>query len=427
MTSTRIVSPQPTPFTATVDVPGDKSLSHRALLFAGMANGTSSVDGLGPGADIAATAEALRHLGVGVEGATVVSRGVGAWQEPGRALACGNSGTTMRLLVGALAARPFRTILTGDASLTARPMERLAAPIEALGGRIELAAPGTPPITVGPGTALRGARVEIPIASAQVRSAFELAAVQSEGVSHVTSPPGFRDHTERWLETLGLGERLTPAEFRVYPGDVPPHGYVVPGDASSAAYLWAAAAIRPGSAVTTPEVTLNPGRIGFLQVLDEMGAEVEAEVTRSMLGDPVGTVTVRGRALQGVEIQGSLVAATLDELPLVAVVASFAEGVTTIRDAAELRTKESDRITATCRMVRGLRGGAEEASDGFQVLGLGWLEAGEVDAGGDHRIAMAAAVAATGASGPVVIHGADSVAVSWPSFFDMLEPLWSSR
>ncbi len=426
MSPARAVEPHPGPFTAEVEVPGDKSLSHRALIFAALAAGTSEIEGLGPGRDVAATAGAIERLGAKIDGNRVISPGSSQWDEPVSPIDCGNSGTTMRLLAGALAARPHVTTLVGDVSLTSRPMTRLIAPIEALGGRLAASEGGTPPLTIGPADGLTGARVEIPIASAQVRSAFELAAIQSAGDSRLTSPSGYRDHTERWLATFGLGDRISPTEFVVHPGPVPPLRYRVPGDASSAAYLWATAAIRPGASVTTPGVTLNPGRIGFLEVLDLMGAVIEAEVTDALLGDPVGTVTVRGAPLRAADVAGPLTVATLDELPLVAVVASFAEGITTVRDAAELRVKESDRVVATCEMVRALGGGAEEDDDGFRVVGLGWLDGGEVHARSDHRIAMAAAVAAKGATRPVVIHDADAAAISWPGFYDVLERMWSS-
>lgn len=425
MTANRTIVPQDDGFTATVEVPGDKSLSHRALIFAGLATGTSNVHNLGSGADVAATASVLQALGVRFGDGRITSPGVEGWKAPAVPLDCGNSGTTMRTLAGALAARPYSVSLTGDDSLRTRPMRRLVRPIEALGGRIGLTDGGTPPITIGPAEGLTGTRVELDIASAQVRTAFELAAIQAEGVSHIASPPGFRDHTERWLDALGLGERLTVQEFRVYPGPVPPIEYRVPGDASSAAYMWTAAAVRRGSVVTTPGITLNPGRIGFLQVLEQMGAGVEAEVTSNVLGDPIGTVTVRGRRLKGTSVSGSLVVASLDELPLVAVLAGLAEGITTVSDAAELRVKETDRIEATCEMVRALGGGAEETSDGFEILGVGWFDGGVVDSRGDHRIAMAAGVAGTVATGPVAIEGAATADVSWPGFFDALEALWS--
>lgn len=427
MTADTTLSAPSGAFNATVRLPGDKSLSHRALILAAMAEGTCRVTNLGPGGDVASTAAVLRQFGVEIDGDRVASPGVTGWEEPQSSLDCGNSGTTLRVLTGALAARPYATTLTGDASLRSRPMGRLAGPIAALGGKVSLAPGDTAPVTVGPAPALESADVEIRVASAQVRTAFELAAIQADGVSTITSPAGFRDHTERWLATFGLGERLSPTTFRVFPGAVPATGYDVPGDPSSAAFLWSAAAVRPGAVVRTEGISLNPGRLGFLQILEQMGAGIDAEVTRSLYGDPVGNVTVRGRGLVAADVRGPVVAAALDEMPLVAVLGSYAEGITRVSDAAELRVKESDRITTSCEMVRALGGGAEEREDGFEVVGLGWLEGGQVDSHADHRIAMAAGVAATGATGPVSIRGAEAAAVSWPSFYDDLEAVWSSR
>jgi 3-phosphoshikimate 1-carboxyvinyltransferase len=414
-------------FSAAVQVPGDKSLSHRALIFAAMAKGRSRVSGLGTGADIVSTGKVLAALGVRFGEGVVESDGVEAWQQPSGMLDCGNSGTTMRLIAGALAGRPFRSELSGDASLTKRPMRRLVAPLEALGATVELTDEGTAPIAVEAQRPLHKADIALPIASAQVRSAFCLAALQAVGTSRVDSPGGFRDHTERWLTTMGLGERETPTRFAVQPGPVPTWNYEVPGDPSSAAFLWATAAICEGSEVATPGISLNAGRIGFLEILEAMGAEVAAEVTGALLGDPVGTVTVRGRGLHATEIEGSLAVAALDELPLVAVLAAYGEGVTVVKDAHELRAKESDRIATTVEMIRALGGGAEETEDGFAVVGTGWLEAGTVDSKGDHRIAMAAAIAASKATGPVTITGAGAASVSWPDFFPALEAVWSSR
>ncbi len=416
------------PVTATRTVPGDKSLSHRALILGAMANGTSAVRGLGPGEDVRSTARVLAGVGVAVsaDSTEITSPGIAGWAAPAADLDCGNSGTTMRLLAGALAGRAFTSRLVGDASLTRRPMRRLVGPLEALGARIATTGDGaTPPLTVGPSIGLRGADVTIPLASAQVRSAFQLAALQAEGASTITGPAGYRDHTERWLEALGRGARRGPGAFRVDPGPVEPFAYDVPGDTSSAAYLWAVAALRLGARVTTPGISLNPGRIGFLQVLDTMGAGVEAEVTGSAFGDPVGDVTVTGAALAGTEISGELTVATLDELPLVAVLGVAAEGFTVVSDAAELRGKETDRISATVAMVHALGGGAEPTADGFVVVGTGRLDPGRVEARSDHRIAMAAAVAALLVDGAVTIEGAEAAAVSWPGFYDVLEGLWS--
>jgi 3-phosphoshikimate 1-carboxyvinyltransferase len=431
----RTISLPAGPFTATCSPPGDKSLSHRAHVFAAMAPGRSQVLGAGTGADVASTVELVRRLGVVVESdGTVMSPGVEGWRPADGDLDCGNSGTTLRLMAGALAGRPFASVLTGDDSLQRRPMRRLVDPLGALGAEVAVTGPGgTPPVTVQAPQPLAGAEVTVPIASAQVRSAVQLAALQAEGESIVDSPGGFRDHTERWLETWGLGERIPSVRdgrltaFRIWPGPVPTHRYLVPGDPSSAAYLWALAAVRPGATVTTPGVSLNAGRIGFLEILDRFGAEIHAEVTGAILGDPIGTVTVRGKGLFGTEVGAELAVAALDELPLVAVVGALAEGITTVRDAAELRGKESDRIETTVAMIRALGGGAEATDDGFVVVGTGFLDPGVVEVRGDHRIAMAATVAAAGVTGDVAIDEPEAVAVSWPGFFEQVDALWSTR
>ncbi|MCH8899099.1 MAG: 3-phosphoshikimate 1-carboxyvinyltransferase [Acidobacteria bacterium] len=420
---TRVITPPEGVFTTGVRVPGDKSLSHRALLLAAMAEGESRITGLAPGADVATTLRAIRRFGVKATRERITGL---RWMAPDDPIDCANSGTTMRLLAGAAAGSAFRTTLVGDESLMRRPMDRLAAPLGALGANIETSAGGVPPL-VTHGGRLRGADVVVDLASAQVRTAFEFAAIQAEGASTIDGPEGFRDHTERWLETFGLGERVGDGKFRVDPGPIPATEYEIPADPSSAAYLWAAAAIIDGSQVATPGVSLNPGRLGFLSILERMGAEVQAEITGAIHGDPVGVVSVTGVGLTATEVSGALAAAAIDELPIVAVLAAYAEGVTVVRDAAELRVKESDRIDSTVAMIRSLGGGAEPTADGFEVLGTGFLEGGIVAAAGDHRIAMSAGVAATGANGPVTIEGVSAAAVSWPTFFDTLEAVWSSR
>lgn len=409
---------------ASVQVPGDKSLSHRALIFAAISEGDSLVTGLGTGEDVRRTIEAIRALGVSVEGPEIRSPGSPNWTEPSAPIDCGNSGTTMRLLAGVLSTSRLETTLIGDKSLSSRPMHRLVAPLEALGGRIAPSSGGRAPISAGGATGLRGAHFTIDIASAQIRSAFELAALAVPDSAFIDSPPGFRDHTERWLVSAERGEWSTATAFRVDPGPLAPARYDVPGDPSSAAYLWAVAAIHPGSEVLTPNISLNPGRLGFLQVLDEMGAGVEAVVTGSIGGDPVGDVKVTGGKLSAVDVSGDLVASTLDELPLLAVVAAFAEGITTVSNAEELRAKESDRIASTTAMIQALDGAIEAAPDGFRVVGAGFLGGGEVRSSGDHRIAMAAAVAGLRADGPVEVIGAESAAVSWPEFYETLEEMW---
>ncbi len=427
MTDSIVLEGPRQPFAAGIEVPGDKSLSHRALILSAMAAGTSTVERTATGRDVQSTLEIIQSLGVEVEGSRLTSPGITAWRAPAGPLDCGNSGTTMRLLAGALSGSNITATLVGDEFLMRRPMQRLVDPLGALGVEVELSDTGTAPVTIpGVGTTTP-ADVDIPMASAQVRSAFSLGALRGDGESTITSPAGYRDHTERWLEAMGLGKKESATTFRIYPGDVPAYDYVIPGDPSSAAFLWAAAAIVPGAHVVTPNISLNPGRIGFLEVLESMGAIITGEVTGAILGDPIGTVGVQGSSLHGTNVRGALAAAALDELPLVAIVASYAEGITRVSDASELRAKESNRIATTVEMVNALGGGAQAFDDGFEVLGLGWLDGGVVETRGDHRIAMAGAVAATGATGPITISGADSASVSWPRFYEALEALWSSR
>ncbi|MDX2467707.1 MAG: 3-phosphoshikimate 1-carboxyvinyltransferase [Acidimicrobiia bacterium] len=415
------------PFAAGIQVPGDKSLSHRAIILSAMAKGTSVIRQAATGQDVLSSISVVESLGVEVDGDRFVSPGIDAWTTPSQPLDCGNSGTTMRLMAGALSGSSLTATLVGDESLSRRPMRRLVEPLESLGASVTLSDDDTAPMTVGGAGETTAADIEIAVASAQVRTAFAFGAVRAEGESTITSPPGYRNHTERWLETMGLGRRESSTTFRILPGDIPPFQYDIPGDPSSAAFLWAAAAIIEGAHVITPNVSLNPGRIGFLEILEAMGASVTGEVTGAVLGDPVGTVGVQGNGLRGIAVGGALAAAALDELPLLAVVASYAEGTTVLSDAKELKAKESDRITSTVAMINSLGGGAQPREDGFEVLGLGWLDGGVVEADGDHRIAMAGAVAATGATGPVTISGAETVAVSWPRFFEALEALWSSQ
>ena len=414
----------PGPLRADTTVPGDKSLSHRALILAAMAAGVSRVAGAGPGDDVSTTRRALARLGVAFDRDLVSSPGVEAWTAPSAPIDAGNSATTLRLLAGALAGRPYPATLVGDASLMRRPMRRLVAPLAALGAAVEVGPGGRPPVTVG-GGALHGADISVPVPSAQVRSACALAALQAAGRSTITSPPGFRDHTERWLEAMGLGRRLSEVSFQVLPGLVVPGVWEVPGDLSSASFLLAAAALRPGSEVTVRSVTLNPGRTGFLDILEAAGARVELRATGLTRGDPVGDVTVVGEELRPVRVAGALAVRALDELLLVAVLGAATTGETVVSGAAELRAKETDRAAAAVRLVRSLGGEAAEVPDGFTVHGRGGLVGGEIDASGDHRLAMAAAIAAVISPGGVTVRGFEAAAVSWPGFAESLEALWS--
>jgi 3-phosphoshikimate 1-carboxyvinyltransferase len=412
-------------FDARVAVPGDKSLSHRAVILSAMASGTSTLTGLAPGADVGSTIRAVSALGADVSGTVLASPGRTGWLPPQGPIDCGNSGTTMRLLAGALAGSSISTTLIGDESLSRRPMRRLVRPLQSLGARIATADTGAPPVEVS-GTRLRGAHVAIPIASAQVRSAVALAATAADGSTVVDSPRGFRDHTERWLQALALGEYETETAFRVDPGPIPPIDVSIPADPSSAAFLWAMAAARPGARVTTPGVSTNPGRTGFLDVIRAMGAAVEETPDQPVLGDPVATITVTGRELHGVRIEGQAAIRAIDELLLVAILAARAEGETVVTDAGELRFKESDRIAAAVALARACGGDATATEDGFRITGTrAHPGPAQIDAGFDHRVALAAAVAAVAARTTVVVAGYDAAAVSWPGYEQAVEAMWS--
>jgi 3-phosphoshikimate 1-carboxyvinyltransferase len=411
-------------------VPGDKSVSHRALIFAAMAAGRSVIRGAAHGADVASTAASLARLGLDVPAGSVPRllsvEGLG-WEVARDAdLDAGNSGTTMRLLTGALAGRPGRFVLSGDASLSSRPMERVASPLRRMGASVSLAKGGRPPIQVE-GRPLHGIAYDIPIASAQVKGAVLLAGLQAEGPTSVAEPGASRDHTERMLAWLGLPVSIAPGRVTLAAGKhlpLPAFELDVPGDFSSAAFWVVAATLVPGSQVCIEGVGVNPSRTGLLEILASMGAEVEV-IPQAAEPELVGSLRARAAGLRGVRVSGGVVARTIDELPLVAVAATQAEGVTTIRDAAELRVKESDRLAVLATGLRGLGADVEEAPDGLSVRGPTPLHGGRVESAGDHRMAMAFAVAAMVASGPVTIGGWEGTAISYPGFLDDLGGLAS--
>lgn len=408
-----------------VTVPGDKSISHRGLMLAAMARGRSVLHGLSPGADVASTLACLRALGLGEPqggGPGEVRIDGLAWQLPGTAaLDAGNSGTTMRLLAGAVAGRPACCVLTGDPSLSRRPMGRVAIPLRQMGATVLLGEEDRPPVRVQGGH-LHGIEYRMPVASAQVKSAILLAGLQASGGTTVVEPAPSRDHTERFLQWLGVPVAREGSSVVLAPGPhLPLPAFVlrVPGDFSSAAFWVVAALLVPGSEVILTGVGLNPTRTGLLEILALMGASVGAESTGDA-PEPVGTLRIRACALRGADVAGPVVANAIDELPLVAVAATQAEGVTTIRDAAELRVKESDRVAVLAAGLRALGADISETPDGMVVRGPARLHGGAVDAGGDHRMAMAFAVAALVASDPVTIAGWESTAISYPGFLDTL-------
>lgn len=415
--------------------PGDKSISHRYALLAALADGTSVIRNYAPGADCAATLRCIEALGVearpaeattpdGPPTVTVRGRGPGGLRPAAAALDAGNSGTTMRLLAGVLAAQPFESVLTGDASLRRRPMQRIAEPLGRMGARIRTTG-GRPPLAIS-GTVLRGIDYDMPVASAQVKSAVLLAGLHAGGATRVTERAPTRDHTERALPAFGVEVRRTGPQVEIAGGQRPaPADVRVPGDLSSAAFWAAAAAALPGSDVEIVDVGLNPTRTAFLDLLRSAGADVAVEAAGAAANEPFGTVRVRHRTLRPIRIDADQAPGVIDELPALAALA--AHGATLeVSGAAELRTKESDRIAVLAAGLRALGAEVDERPDGFSVRGAG-LTGGAVDAAGDHRMAMAFAVAALGAGAPTTIRGHDAVDVSYPGFFTALESIRRQR
>ncbi len=410
-------------------VPGDKSISHRALLLGAIAHGVTVVDNCLVAEDVLSTARCLQQLGVSMTGVgttTVVVNGVAGahFTAPDSPLDCGNSGTTMRLLMGLLAAHPFEALLTGDASLQRRPMDRVAIPLQRMGATIEGRTERyLPPIWMR-GGALQPIAWELPVASAQAKSAILLAGLFANGATVVAEPAPSRDHTERMLKAFGAQIFVRGLSVTlVGPAKLRGQRVIVPGDPSSAAFFLCAAAAIPEAEVTALSISVNPTRTAFLEVLQRMGAFVSTQNLREQSGEPVADVTVRGGRLKGTTIAGDLIPRAIDELPVLAVVATKTEGTTVIRDAQELRVKESDRIAAIVQELRKLGAQVEELPDGMVIHGNTPLKGAEVQSHGDHRIAMALAVAGLLAEGETVVHDAECVSISFPSFPEVLTAL----
>jgi 3-phosphoshikimate 1-carboxyvinyltransferase len=402
-------------------VPGDKSISHRALMLGALAEGETRISGLLEGADCLATAGAMKALGAIVERTAsgewrIAGRGAAALAAPAQPIDCGNSGTAARLLMGVLAARPGTATLTGDESLSRRPMRRVAEPLARMGARIELGGNGTLPARVTGNARLAALDVRLEVASAQVKSALLLAGAAAGAPVRISSPATTRDHTERMLRTFGAEVHAEGDAVRLARGArLVATTIEVPGDLSSAAFLLGAAALVPGARLTVTRVGLNPTRTGFLALLERLGARVEVAIRDTPGGEPVGDVTVEGRELRGIDIPAELVPLAIDELPLVMVLAAAAAGRTRLRGAGELRVKESDRIAGVAAGLVALGIQVESHADGLDVLG-GRLAQGTVDSRGDHRLAMAFAVAAVRADGPIRVLGSRFIDTSFPGF-----------
>jgi len=403
-----------------ISVPGDKSVSHRALMLGAIAQGTSHVTGFLPGEDCLATMAAVRAMGIEVvqHDATtidVIGQGKHGLRAAGRALDMGNSGTAMRLFMGLLAAQPFGSELFGDESLSRRPMERVAQPLRQMGARIETNG-GRPPVHIAGGGKLNGIAFNMPVASAQVKSAVLLAGLYAAGETSVSEPAVTRDHTERMLAHLGYPVRRLGAMVSVAGGGTLTAGPIaVPGDLSSAAFMVLAGCLASGGELIIERVGLNPTRTGILRILELMGADIRVEQTPGEVGEPVGRLIVRPRRLRGIEVPPELVPLAIDEFPVIFVAAALAGGDTVVHGAGELRHKETDRIRVMADGLRSLGIDVEEFPDGARIRG-GRFRSGTVDSGGDHRVAMSFAVGAARAEGPVTILDTANVATSYPGF-----------
>lgn len=412
-----------------VRLPGDKSISHRYAMLAGIAEGQSRLENYSTGADCASTLGCMRSLGVEWERKDdvieVTGRGL-ALAVPAHALDCGNSGSTMRMLSGIVAGQKFTSEMAGDESLSRRPMERVIKPLSAMGAKIA-SREGKPPLRIT-GGALKAIDYKIPVASAQVKSCLLFAGLFADGETRIEEAVRTRDHGEVALRAFGVqldrksvgqgsevrirgGQRLRGIEASV------------PGDLSSAAFFLCAAALFPGSGLTIPNLLMNPTRARLLDILMQMGLRVSVMQLEEIHGEMVGTLQVEGDALKGATIAGADTAAVIDEIPVLAAIAPYTEQGIEVRDARELRVKESDRIAAVAANLRLMGAQVEEREDGLRIPGGQRLHGAELDSFGDHRIAMAFAVAGLRAQGETVIHGAESAAISYPAFFETLETI----
>ena len=412
------------PLKGTMKVAGDKSISHRAVILSALAEGQSVLTGLLEGEDVLGTVNAFRALGVAIEGpdqGRLIVNGVGlhGLKAPAGPLDLGNSGTSMRLLAGLLCAQGFATRLVGDESLMKRPMERVAGPLRLMGAIIKTGREGRPPLEITGGLPLHAIRYVLPVASAQVKSAILLAGLYAKGRTTVVEPAPSRDHTERMLQGFGYPVARDGAAISVVGGGGPlrPGAWEVPADLSSATFFLVAASIVPGSRLVLKRVGMNPTRSGVIAILRAMGANIEAENETVVSGERVADLVVNAKPLHGVVIPPELVPLAIDEFPAIFIAAACAQGTTILHGAEELRVKESDRLAVMARGLKALGVVAEEFPDGLCVTGSP-LQGGVIDSGGDHRIAMAFAVAGLVAQAPVTVRDCRNVATSFPGFVE---------
>lgn len=424
--STTVVRPRK--LSGTVIAPGDKSISHRAAMFNAIADGVATVTNFSPGDDCSSTVAILRELGVDIErtagetdefGDTLIVRGNGieGLREPANDLDAGNSGTTMRLMSGILAGRPFSATMTGDASLRSRPMGRIIKPLKQMGAEIA----GAQDDTLAPlnfnGGKLSGIDYPLPVASAQLKSAILLAGIRADGETVVHEPERCRDHTERMLTAMGANIEANNGSITVARSELSASDVEVPGDISSAAFWIVAGICHHNAEIRIRNVGVNPTRSGVITALKDMGGEIELVDERVVAGEPVADIVARTSELRGTELAGGIIPLLIDEVPVIAVAAAMANGETVIRDAAELRIKETDRIAATVDWLQGAGVSAEARDDGLVVYGKGKIGGGTFDSRDDHRIAMSLGVAGLVADDAISVMDADCASISYPSFW----------
>lgn len=421
---------QSLPLKGEIFIAPDKSISHRALIFSALGRGEGAVRNFLRAEDTLSTWACLRALGIKIqdrEGTLVVSGpGMHGLREPESILDCGNSGTTMRLLTGLTAGQPFQSVLSGDQSLNRRPMRRVIEPLAMMGADISARNHGNfPPLVVRSTRGLSGITYNLPVASAQVKSALMLAGLFADSETRLTEPQKSRDHTERMLAAMGADIEVQGREIVLHPVEnLTAQEFLVPGDISSAAFFLVAATIVPGSQMLIRDVGINPTRSGLLEVLRTMGARIKAENERVVGGEPIADLWVESAELKAIRVEGDIIPRLIDEIPVLAVAMAMARGESVVADAGELRVKESDRIAAVCNELAKLGVLIEEKEDGFVIQGQrGDLQGALVDSRGDHRIAMSLAVAALRARGETHIANSRVVDISFPNFWMLLKQL----
>ncbi|MEN6351782.1 MAG: 3-phosphoshikimate 1-carboxyvinyltransferase [Syntrophomonas sp.] len=410
-------------------VGADKSISHRAVIFSALSKGKGIIKNFLKAEDTLSTCRCMQQLGADVElnekEVVVIGRGLSGLREPASVLDCGNSGTTMRLLTGLLSAQPFFSVLIGDASLSRRPMKRVIEPLLSIGAQINGRNKGSNPPLAITGSRLKGINYRLPVASAQVKTALLLAGLAAEGDTVLLEPEKSRDHSERMLKAMGADIEVDGLKIELQPGkELYPQEFLVPGDISSAAFFMVAAALIPGSELMIRDVGVNPSRSGVIDVLQKMGTKIKLENRRVIGGEPVADIIVSSSELKAIDINKEIIPCLIDELPVLAVAMAAARGESRVSGAGELRVKETDRIAAICSELGKMGAGIQELEDGFIVKGKPEaLQGCRVDSHEDHRIAMSLAVAALGAGGETVIENAETVNISFPSFWNKLSQL----